>query len=1549
MRRVLLVLAFWAMWLGAACHRAEPPPASSLSTFAELRAVKGEIRVQAPGEQARPPFFRERLVDGEEVRLEPGALAWMRRDAGATWLIDGPSSLLVARKAVRIARGRVFVDAGLGDPVVIETDRGRVELSDARASIDVSKDGAASVYVLRGSARVGDAARATAGEILKLGTGGKVTREPVVSWEDWTGGLATADPGAESAPFGIGTVGARKPGDRGQPRFALVIQRLDVKVTIDHDFALTEVDQTFVNPSGDVVEGIFSFRTPPQAVLEQFGVDRAGDLVWGRIRESAEAVQRYESNVYEGSQEEPALLTWAGAGIYKARLYPIRPGATRRVVTRYSEWLPRQGTRGERRLYVYPMAAEGARGSLPRIEELAVTIDLSRAAATSVRAGMGGTRDGDRVVVKAFDLVPQADLIVELFDQGMVDVVGYRARHRLDLEDVPVGHDSKLEKERAREEADYLAIPLHAPPAPDAKAGVDLAVVVDTSAATEPGALAIARSMASSLLSHLGPADRAALWAGDAILKPVAAGSGVLSRLSVDRRKAWLAGLASIERGGATDIGALLIEAASQLDPKRQTAVVYIGDGAPSVGELGSKALHERVARLPPQIRILAAAVGSQPNLALLEELSRGAPVESVHDAYAAARAALRMLEVAGRPAWLRQSIDLGPGVERLFPRDLSSMASDQSVLIVGRVTGAVPTELRLGSGKGSTRRLSVRWLEDEGDLRRRWGQNRMAKLMASGAGRASLVDVAERFGLVSPFTSLYVPTEREQAIEKSDGEDELDAKRGKLLRWKPWRALPGTLASMVPESVATRQAELAALPQALEADDKEGGTGTRAQGMPAAVPGRAKATGANKRYAVQGPKDDSDPHREREASLKEAEAFGSIGLLNSGAGGEPRDQAPAEEAPARPAPEPARPPVPTGAIAADASESTESPDGIGLGLGTVGHGAGFGAAPGRLGGAGGADPPKLRVGATTVNGRLPPGVVQRIVRQNYGRFRLCYEQGLARDPKLEGRVVARFVIDRDGAVARVTNGGSNLADAGVVSCVLAAFRPMTFPKPEGGVVNVVYPLMLSPGSSGGSPGPAPAPVAEAAKPALTPIGAVGHERRPCSPAADLPFSERTALWRERLQSAGSAELGFQVYRTALFGCEAADFRERAALLAIIVDRLPTIVDRVALWRALLAISPTAADAVYRFLLVRVRTAADLKALHQALGLERIDPDILEKLLGRARSPGERVSLLRGAAERFPDDTELALLVLDAYEDASDDANGRAWARRLRRRVDASSRVRTNVGEYYLRLAAKERGPEAVRDSEEARRTFGEIVEFAPEDPLARRRLGDLLRAHGWYGEALRQYQTLTELSPDDPSVPILLGVAAQGTGRVEEAVRWMEQAATAGAPDASSPVSRAARALASAFLGWARTDALRAGHQDEAKRLGVRAARLASDAPESETRFVLSWAHPELRPSLWMEARGSVVPAPDNLTLLGVAQGFSGEATPRMEIRLDPEDAAQAARLGAKVVLTAISKQGTSSERVARLEIGFRGPGGEPLERVALRLEDGELVPEGS
>ena len=106
--------------------------------------------------------------------------------------------------------------------------------------------------------------------------------------------------------------------------------------------------------------------------------------------------------------------------------------------------------------------------------------------------------------------------------------------------------------------------------------------------------------------------------------------------------------------------------------------------------------------------------------------------------------------------------------------------------------------------------------------------------------------------------------------------------------------------------------------------------------------------------------------------------------------------------------------------------------------------------------------PPSVRMGTTTVSGRLPPEVVKRIVRQQFGRFRLCYENALRANPTLAGTVTTTFTIRSDGSTKGVST-SSDLADKTVAPCVAQVFTHLFYPQPEGGVVEVSYAILFSP------------------------------------------------------------------------------------------------------------------------------------------------------------------------------------------------------------------------------------------------------------------------------------------------------------------------------------------------------------------------------------------------------------------------------------------------------------------------------------------------------
>jgi hypothetical protein len=285
--------------------------------------------------------------------------------------------------------------------------------------------------------------------------------------------------------------------------------------------------------------------------------------------------------------------------------------------------------------------------------------------------------------------------------------------------------------------------------------------------------------------------------------------------------------------------------------------------------------------------------------------------------------------------------------------------------------------------------------------------------------------------------------------------------------------------------AAAEREEEERETPDVTETnpDEKEGGSGTRAKGEEGSM-GNPNTKDSGHKYGVQGPKDNPDPHLAKQAALQEAAQFGMIGLISTMGGGDPNaptapwgreESSGQDEKSAR------------GNMFGDTIGDSFGAGGLGLsgvgeggggrgegiGLGNfggLGHGAGtgtgqgIGSGRGRLGGGHTVRAPRIREGATSVNGRLPPEVIQRIVRQNFGRFRLCYENGMRNNPNLQGRVTVKFVIDRSGAVAMTADGGSDIPDSSVVQCVVRGFTNLSFPQPEGGMVTVVYPIMFNPG-----------------------------------------------------------------------------------------------------------------------------------------------------------------------------------------------------------------------------------------------------------------------------------------------------------------------------------------------------------------------------------------------------------------------------------------------------------------------------------------------------
>ena len=138
---------------------------------------------------------------------------------------------------------------------------------------------------------------------------------------------------------------------------------------------------------------------------------------------------------------------------------------------------------------------------------------------------------------------------------------------------------------------------------------------------------------------------------------------------------------------------------------------------------------------------------------------------------------------------------------------------------------------------------------------------------------------------------------------------------------------------------------------------------------------------------------------------------------------------------------------------------------GIG-GIGTKGRGGGlggYGQGVGALGKKGDRDI-AITTGTATVLGSIDKELIRAVIREHAAQIRFCYEEQLAVNPKLAGKVVIRWTIDADGNAsnASIDGGGTSLADDKVHQCMMARIVSWQFPKPKGGGIAVItYPWIL--------------------------------------------------------------------------------------------------------------------------------------------------------------------------------------------------------------------------------------------------------------------------------------------------------------------------------------------------------------------------------------------------------------------------------------------------------------------------------------------------------
>lgn len=533
------------------------------------------------------------------------------------------------------------------------------------------------------------------------------------------------------------------------------VREVAVEARVRDQVAEVQVSQTFHNPGSTVLESEYFFPLPEEGAIQNFVLMVDGKELPGRLLPKDEARRIFEEIVR--TRRDPALLEYMGRGVYRTSVFPIPPGADRKVTMRYTQLCRRDRDVVE---FAYPFGTQ--KNTARPIQRLALNVQIhSRQAIKSVYSPTSDTtitRDGDheaRVRFEQHGVIPDADFrLVYTLAEGSLGatVLSYRPSAGED------GYFLLLASPQVKR-ADVTPQPK------------TVIFVLDRSGSMAGKKIEQARQALQSVLDNLGEDDLFNIVVYDdqvETFQPELARYGPASRRKAERF------VKNIREGGATNIDAALTTALGMVhDDSRPSYVIFLTDGLPTAGETGELAIADRCRKANLRhARLFVFGVGFDVNARLLDRLSGGNAGTSVYvkpdenlEAYVGRFSSKLTSPVLSN---IRIALD-GTDVNRTYPRDVPDLFDGAQLVWVGRYRESGPATLRLTGKVGrQTRRFEFPvQLASAGQgstydfVERIWAVRRVGHIIdqidLSGPNKEltdELVALSTRYGILTPYTS---------------------------------------------------------------------------------------------------------------------------------------------------------------------------------------------------------------------------------------------------------------------------------------------------------------------------------------------------------------------------------------------------------------------------------------------------------------------------------------------------------------------------------------------------------------------------------------------------------------------------------------------------------------------------------------------------------------------------------------------------------------------------------------------------------------------------
>jgi Ca-activated chloride channel family protein len=553
------------------------------------------------------------------------------------------------------------------------------------------------------------------------------------------------------------------------------LARLKVDVEIRDQVAVTELDQTFRNPSNRRLEGTYLFPLPPDAAVKDMSLYIDGKAVECEVVEAQKARQIYEGIVR--SMRDPALLEYVGRDLVRLRIFPIEPLQERRVTFKYSQVMRRDF---DLFVYSYPLITrEGAQRPIGELDlKGMVATQLPITSIYSPTHDIVLDRRSDTQVKFSFNQKnqpPQRDFKL------------YIGTHKSEL-----GADLIVYRDPDGPGTFMLLLAPQMRGAERKTMPKDVTFVFDTSGSMAGEKINQARNALKYCLNSLRERDRFRLIRFSTEIEDFSKEPLDATKENVQRAVKFVDDLRA--SGGTAIRDALMAALDSRGSNKegRPSVIVFLTDGQPTVGETGVERIVEDVAkRNEAQMRVFSFGVGYGVNTRLLDTVSDNnggvadyvAPEEDIEVKVS------NFFSKIADPVLTDVSLDFkGVDVSDLYPRKLPDLFAGSQITLLGHYRGDGPATVVL-SGKvcasdsdDHSVKLEKKVFEyelkfpresREADfLPRLWAIRRVGHLMdeirKNGEEtelREEVIRLGKEYAIATPYTSLLV-VEDEPAIQ---------------------------------------------------------------------------------------------------------------------------------------------------------------------------------------------------------------------------------------------------------------------------------------------------------------------------------------------------------------------------------------------------------------------------------------------------------------------------------------------------------------------------------------------------------------------------------------------------------------------------------------------------------------------------------------------------------------------------------------------------------------------------------------------------------------